>query len=363
MNDGYLKSKLMACAEQTQVYEKKDYSIGHRGAALMFPEHTIESYMAAIVQGAGIVECDVTFTKDRQLVCRHSQCDLHTTTNVVTIPELNAKCSTPFVPGGEPLCCTSDFTLAEIKMMCAKMDASVGGAMTPEEYIGGTSNYRTDLYSVNCPKVPSHAESIELMMKYGVKYTPELKTPSVEMPYEGDYTQEDYAQQMIDEYLMYGVHPDIVWPQSFLWTDVAYWMKNTDYYQAVALEETYDAYDFSKDEFGDHVSILLNAGVSILAPPLYMLLDTVNNQMVASDYAKYALEYGFDIIGWTLERSSSLALPGGGGFYYESVADVVENDGDMFNYLYALDTEVGVLGIFSDWPATVTFYANCMHHD
>ncbi len=33
--------------------------------------------------GAGIVECDVTFTKDHQLVCRHAQNDLHTTTNIL----------------------------------------------------------------------------------------------------------------------------------------------------------------------------------------------------------------------------------------------------------------------------------------
>jgi len=48
--------------------------------------------------GAGIIECDVTFTADRELVCRHAQCDLHTTTNVLEIPELAEKCSVPFTP-------------------------------------------------------------------------------------------------------------------------------------------------------------------------------------------------------------------------------------------------------------------------
>ena len=42
---------------------------------MMFPEHTLESYEAAKM-GAGILECDVTFTKDRELVFRHSQYDL-----------------------------------------------------------------------------------------------------------------------------------------------------------------------------------------------------------------------------------------------------------------------------------------------
>ena len=76
--------------------------------------------------GAGIVECDVTFTKDRELVCRHSQCDLHTTTNILAIPELAAKCYAAFRPRTIPVtgmkaasakCCTSDITLAEFKTL------------------------------------------------------------------------------------------------------------------------------------------------------------------------------------------------------------------------------------------------------
>jgi glycerophosphoryl diester phosphodiesterase len=48
-------------------------------------------------QGAGIIECDVTFTKDGELVCRHSQCDLHDHRHR-DHPELNAKCTQPFQP-------------------------------------------------------------------------------------------------------------------------------------------------------------------------------------------------------------------------------------------------------------------------
>ena len=93
MKDGPLKRELSQC---TGPFHKTDFSIGHRGAALQFPEHSRESYMAAARMGAGVIECDVTFTKDRQLVCRHSQCDLHTTTNILAVPELAAKCSQPF---------------------------------------------------------------------------------------------------------------------------------------------------------------------------------------------------------------------------------------------------------------------------
>src|ERR1700754_1534829 len=90
MKDGPLKIKLSQC---TGPFRKSDFSIGHRGAPLEFPEHSKESYEAAAHMGAGVIECDVTFTKDRQLVCRHAQCDLHTTTTILARQELAAKCS------------------------------------------------------------------------------------------------------------------------------------------------------------------------------------------------------------------------------------------------------------------------------
>ncbi len=64
--------------------------------------------------------------------------------------------------------------------------------------MAGTPPWRTDLYAPGT--LMSHAESIALFKKLGVKFTPELKAPEVEMPFKGDYTQEDFAQQMIDEY-------------------------------------------------------------------------------------------------------------------------------------------------------------------
>ena len=70
------------------------------------------------------------------------------------------------------------------------------------------------------------------------------------------------------------------------------------------------------------------------------------------------MEAGLKLITWTLERSGP--LPTGGGWYFQSVADTVDSDADYFTMLHALHTEVGIEGIFSDWPATVTYYANCM---
>src|SRR5262249_13792562 len=81
MDEGPLKNKLMQC--RNGPFRRTDFSIGHRGGALQFPEHTKEAYQAGARMGAGIVECDVTFTRNGDLVCRHAQNDLHFTTNIL----------------------------------------------------------------------------------------------------------------------------------------------------------------------------------------------------------------------------------------------------------------------------------------
>jgi glycerophosphoryl diester phosphodiesterase len=40
--------------------------------------------------------------------------------------------------------------------------------------------------------------------------------------------------------------------------------------------------------------------------------------------------------------------------------DALHIDGDILVTLDVLARQVGILGIFSDWAATVTYYANCM---
>ncbi len=207
METGKLKTALQQCSDGP--FYKTDFSIGHRGAALQFPEHTKESYQAAARMGAGILECDVTFTEDLALVCRHSQCDLHTTTNILATP-LAAQCSVPFSPAefdadtgaltkaASAQCCTSDITLDEFKTLCGKMDASNPNATTAAEFLGGTPSFRTDLYAT-CGTLLTHAESIELFKDLNTKMTPELKAPGVPMPFNG-FSQDDYRQKLIDEY-------------------------------------------------------------------------------------------------------------------------------------------------------------------
>ncbi|KAF7561444.1 hypothetical protein G7046_g2695 [Stylonectria norvegica] len=364
MDDGPLKKKLQSCSDMPM--KPSTWSIGHRGGGtLQFPEETKESNLAGARMGAGVLECDVAFTKDRELVCRHAQCDLHTTTNVVNITELNAKCTTPFAPasGGVAAtakCCTSDFTLKEFKSLCSKMDGFNASATTPEDFLHGTPSWRTDLYST-CGTVLSHQEHIALVDSLGLKFTPELKTPEVEMPYEGNYTQEMYAQQFLDDYKNAGIKPSRVWPQSFLYADILYWLKAEPEFakQAVFLDESGDA---SPEAFAASIQNLTrfaNDGVPIIAPPLPYLVASDNGTIVPSAYAVRAKELGLKIMTWSLERSGPLANGANGDYYYNSIADAVHKDGDLYTFVDVLYRQVGVIGLFSDWSATVTYYANC----
>jgi glycerophosphoryl diester phosphodiesterase len=360
---GELKKRLQACENLPS--QKSQLSIGHRGAALQFPEHSRESYMAAAREGAGTIECDVTFTKDRELVCRHSQCDLHTTTNILAIPELAAKCSVPFRPydaaTGTPAtatCCTSDITVSEFKRLTAKMDGANPKATTVAEYLKGTPAWRTEAYAAN-GTVMTHKESIALFKALKVDMTPELKEASVPMPYQGDYTQEMYAQQMIDEYKAAGVSPKRVWAQSFNLNDNLYWIQHEPAFgrQSVALApvDTPDQIPAAQAK----LPLMAAQGVKIVAPPIWALLS-LNKQgrIVPSDYARAIRANGMDIISWSLERSGPLT--DGGGYYFQSVTPAIKGPGDYYTALDVLVKDAGIIGMFSDWPATVTYYGNCM---
>jgi glycerophosphoryl diester phosphodiesterase len=317
-----------------------------------------------------VIECDVTFTKDRQLVCRHSQCDLHTTTNILSAPALAAKCSQPFSPAdpasgkkASAKCCTSDITLAEFKTLAAKMDGFNPDATTVAEYQNGTPRWRTDLYA-NSGTLMTHDESIALIKNLGAKFTPELKAPEVTMPFDGDYTQEKYASQMLEAYKAAGIPASDVFAQSFNLADILYWVKTEPDFgaQAVYLEDRYEkqGLDPNRPEtWKPSMAELKASGVKILAPPIWVMLALNDkNEIVPSEYAKAAKATGIDLIGWSLERDGPLNK--GGGFYHSSVKAAIDRDGDTLTVLDVLAKQVGVRGMFSDWPATTTFYASCM---
>jgi glycerophosphoryl diester phosphodiesterase len=371
MDRGALKKELTKCANSDEPWRSSAWSIGHRGGGTLFmPEHTVQSNLAGARMGAGVLECDVGFTKDRQLVCRHSQCDLHYTTDILLFPELAAKCTKPFTPYDEEtgeaasaVCCTSDITLDEYYTLQGKMEGQNTTAVNVEDYQHGTPAWRTDLMQPGT--LMSLQDHIALTESLGLLHTAELKTPpaDVEMPFEGEYSQADFAQQLVDEYKKAGVDPKDLFLQSFLYDDMLYWLENEPEFaeQAMYLDETGE----TPETFPGAVQNLtryVEDGVKYIAPPLQYLVEAQDGKIVPSIYAETAMELGLKIVPWTMERSGPLALvQENEDYYFSTYADAVNNDGDIFNLLDVLYRQIGIDAIFSDWSATATFYANCLN--
>ncbi|HXF47629.1 MAG TPA: glycerophosphodiester phosphodiesterase family protein [Burkholderiaceae bacterium] len=377
LDDGPLKRQLQQCRRGP--FKASDFSIGHRGAPLQFPEHTLESYVAAARQGAGIVECDVTFTRDGHLVCRHAENDLHTTTDILVTP-LAATCVRPFTPAvidangnvvtpASAECRASALTLDEFKSLRGKMDAFNRAARTPAEYLGGTASWRTDLYTGRSTLL-SLAESIALNKRLGVKHTPELKAGDAATIAQVFGSQRNYALKLSDTLRAGGVRPRDAWPQSFNVEDVLVWLAETEYgRQAVYLLEWDDArrdiviqVPYDRMPRAEYFRMLRDRGVRYVAPPIPALLAVEGDRLVPSPLARDLKAWGFRIITWTIERSDVRFGAARAGYYYafDPTGAVVKKDSDLFKVLDALARDVGIEGIFSDWPETVTYYANCM---
>jgi glycerophosphoryl diester phosphodiesterase len=352
-----LKATMESCANGP--FYRTNFSIAHRGAPLAYPEHTQEGYAAAARMGAGVIECDVTFTKDLALVCRHSQCDLHRTTNILNTP-LAAQCTERFSPASDTQpasakCCTSDITLAQYKTLCGRRDIVDDRARDISGYLTAPTSPWLDK-QVSCGTLLTLDESIQLFEQLGTGHTPELKSPQVDMPFAG-MDQQTYASRMLEAYVSAGVDPARVWPQSFVLDDVLYWINNHPQFaaQAVYLDPRGRQPDF-RASLAD-MRRLKAQGINIIAPPIPMLLRLdAAGELQASDYALYARQAGLQIITWTFEAGNA-ADPD--NWLYANLNGFIDHESKMLFVLEALDKKVGIQGIFSDWPGTVTYYANC----
>ncbi|KAF0720292.1 hypothetical protein As57867_000410, partial [Aphanomyces stellatus] len=297
--DGELKAKLESCADMPM--EPNSFAVAHRGACLQFPEHTRESAIAAARLGAGTIECDVTFTKDKELVCRHGQEDLHYTTNILLTP-LAAKCKKPFTPynpvtktPASAECRTSDLTLAEWKTLKGKMEYYNPKALTVEEFVAGAPRFRTDLYAgATSGHLMSLADSIELYESLGVMHTPEAKWTVVDMPYEG-FSRTDFVQKIVDTYKAHDVDPDRVYFQSFFKEDILYIVENEPDF---AVNAVYlDSMDnITQAPTMANFTEFVEQGITTWAPPLFALLELKDGKLVASQAGLNARKAGLDII-------------------------------------------------------------------
>ncbi len=156
--------------------------------------------------------------------------------------------------------------------------------------------------------------------------------------------------------------PDRVWPQSFSLDDVLYWLDKEPEFarQAVYLEDAETVRDLP-----DALALrtLKAQGVRLWAAPLFALLSLDGRgSIVPSQAALDARAAGLELIAWTLERSGPLGA-GSNGWYYQSVDTAIGGEGDVFHVLDVLANKAKVRAVFSDWPATTTYFANCVGLD
>lgn len=359
-----LKETLQKCVATLKSFQPSDFVLGHRGAPLQFPEHSDRSHDAASRMGAGLVECDINLTKDKQLVCRHERCDLHLTTDVLLIPHLAAKCTRPFRPAAghksaSAKCCTTDFTLAEIQTMCSRMSSSNRRAKTAEQYMSNTPKYRTDLYSHDCPHIQSHKDFIQVVNANGGSFVPEFKMLDYNFNKRKDgYTRRMFIDQVLADYN--NTDPARVYPQAFEWDDLYYVANNSPFgINTFALDKNLVASLYSKKQLRQYFKQLVDGNVTAIAPALSMLLDVnKHGNVVPSPYAEVAEEVGLDIVAWSFERSDALSQSQS-SWYYSKLSKVLRSDSDMIKVLDVLYEDVGAMATWTDWPSVVTFYANC----
>jgi len=173
-----------------------------------------------------------------------------------------------------------------------------------------------------------------------------------------------YASQMLNDYIEAGIDPKRVRAQSFSIGDIKHWIQTAPDFgsQAMYLDGRYrdDAFNISNPaSWNPTMGELVADGVRYLSSPLWMLITLdESNQIIESGYAQAAKAAGLSLIAWTVERSGPITT--GSNWYYQSVQNAIQTEGDVFKVIDALVKQVGVVGLFSDWPATTTYYERCV---
>ncbi|KAI8838279.1 PLC-like phosphodiesterase [Chytriomyces cf. hyalinus JEL632] len=393
-------------------------TIGHRGAPLVAPEETLRSYEIAVDSGAGFIECDASVTKEMDLICRHSVCDLHYTTDIlIHHPDLAAKCSIPFTPAttnakkASATCCTFDFTLNEMKQLCATMESDLNpNATRVQDYVLGKPAFRSiGVGDGECVKMVTMKEFLEFAKAKRVNVIPELKDTTenstisfLESRGASIATLADlFAKNLRDagftapfdkNYKEAGKNGTLGIMQTFDRRVAKIWKQNNkDLPVLYLIQSPMNATTTEKDcasasDCGtpDVLRNLMKSGVEIFAPALNGLVTAKNHRYVEHPYSEdikaLAEELGLKgkvfLGSWSLERSAcvsqygdvtfnaeaGLGAIGGCGWYYNSVEGYASfgQHEDALLMMDALFTKAGVVSLFSDFPATVSMYSNCV---
>lgn len=106
--------------------EGRPLNIAHRGLASLLPENTLESFSAAMYQGADFIELDVVYTKEKLPLVMHDPY-LTRITNIKELPQFATRYSKRAYNGANKTdWWTDEFTLAELKTIKIKQTLAPG---------------------------------------------------------------------------------------------------------------------------------------------------------------------------------------------------------------------------------------------
>ncbi|MBE9076005.1 esterase-like activity of phytase family protein [Romeria aff. gracilis LEGE 07310] len=105
--------------------------IGHRGASGDFPEHTLESYRAAIAAGADFIEPDLVSTQDGVLIARHEP--------MIGVVQLDEAGEIVLDENGDPVVTSATTNVAELeqfadRLTVKELDGSLVGGWFAEDF-------------------------------------------------------------------------------------------------------------------------------------------------------------------------------------------------------------------------------------
>jgi glycerophosphoryl diester phosphodiesterase len=404
------KNKLKALADKMTFdqckppFKRSAKSMSFGGASMQFPSHTIESYTAAVRMGAGALSCQVAFTKEitvstakTSAVCRDAVCDLAHTTDIL-LPKntaLRDKACT-YSQGAHPFCCLTKLTATEFRELVAILPTHGNtSAATIKDYAASmrTEAWRTTVYQDGgCFKPMFVGQFIEFSRNNNLTMVPELLNfaystiPAADTPAK--------AAQLLAEAFR-DVDAQYVFPQSTNIEHVKSWLSatsSTTRTLANAVYRFHEAGDVtwsSSYKYDFQELLALENPIRYASTGMQELLQTadwgIGGDLQATQAAEFFKEHCIAIFAGTLESwSFSSRSPVYGQeaqlgttldenkawakiYATKSVADskdlqrVMRKDADVLLILDALFEIVGVKGVYSEWPSTVSHYINCVH--
>ena len=247
--------------------------------------------------------------------------------------------------------------MAQFLSLCGRRDVVNPDATSVDEYLINPPTPVNDRPS-SCGTLMTHSQSIKLIDRLGANFTPELKAAEVDLPFNGVSSRDELRRRMLEEYLAAGIEPARVYPQSFFPADVDFWLAYYPDFSERLVQLDGRGRDPQFKASAADMQQLVDRGVHILAPPLPMLLVLdEHGELQPSTYARHAKRAGLDVITWTFESGDPTDAS---NWLYANLPGYMREPSDMLKVLDALHSKAGIRAIFSDWPATVTYYANCL---